>query len=109
VLYTWRIISQFRRRQRCFILNRKARAALPLWQLIFYLTPFVLLGMLCLATYLIFHTLYGYNPFEVLIMFNIAAPPGVYASGIAVLILLPLWALALVWVAVFTRPTKAAA
>jgi hypothetical protein len=72
-----------------------------------YLTPFVLLGMICLATYLIFHTIYGYNPFEVLIMFNIAAPPGVYASGIAVLVLLPLWALTLVFVALLTRPARA--
>jgi putative ATP-binding cassette transporter len=109
VLYIWRIWWQFHRGRRRFAWARDAGPVIPAWQMILYLTPFVLLGMISLATYLIFHTIYGYNPFEVLIMFNIAAPPGVYASGIAVLVLLPLWALTLVFVALLTHPAKMAA
>jgi len=109
VIYIWRIWRQFRAGERHFINSPLADNTMPTWQLMFYIAPLVLLILLFIACYLVVNTLYGYNPYEVLIMFHIAAPPGVYISGIIVLVVVPLWALLLAFVGLFTRGSKATA
>ena len=109
VFYVWRIWRQFRAGERHFIGSPLAGNIIPAWQLMLYIAPLVLLILFSTASYLVVNALYGYNPYEVLIMFHIAAPPGVYISGIIVLVVVPLWALLLVFIALFTRSSKAAA
>jgi len=109
VFYIWRIWRQFRTGERHFIGSPLADNTMPTWQLMFYIAPLVALILILIASYLVVNTLYGYNPFEVLIMFHIAAPPGVYISGIITLVVVPLWALLLAFVGLFTRSSKAAA
>jgi putative ATP-binding cassette transporter len=105
-IYVWRLVRQFRRGERHFIGAELAAGPIPAWQLMLYLAPLVLLVLIFIASYLVVNTLYGYNPYEVLIMFHIAAPPGVYISGILTLVIVPLWALLLAGVGLFTRPRK---
>jgi CubicO group peptidase (beta-lactamase class C family) len=107
--YIWRIWRQFRAKERHFIGSPLAGGIMPAWQLTLYLTPLVLLILISIAAYLVFNTIYGYNPFEILIMFYIAAPPGVYISGMALLVIVLLWALLLAFTALFTRGSKAVA
>lgn len=108
IYYIWRLWRQFRAREKHLIGSPLAGDAVPVWQLMLYIAPLVLLILIFIASYLVVNTLYGYNPFEVLIMFHIAAPPGVYISGIITLVVLPLWALLLVFVGLFTRDSKTA-
>lgn len=109
IYYIWRIWRQFRAGNRHLIGSALAGDAVPFWHLIFYIAPLVALILIFIASYLVVNTLYGYNPFEVLIMFHIAAPPGVYISGIITLVVLPLWALLLTFVGLFTRVGKTTA
>jgi hypothetical protein len=62
--------------------------------------------MFVLAGYLVVKTLYGYNLFEVLLLFRLGSPPGVYISGVLLLIILFLWALLLAFTGLFTRRSK---
>ncbi len=109
VFYVWRVWRQFRARERHFIGSPLAGDMMPAWQLMLYIAPLVLLILFSIASYLVMNALYGYNLYEVLIMFHIAAPPGVYISGVIVLVVVPLWALLLAFIALFTRSSKAAA
>jgi hypothetical protein len=104
--YVWRLVRQLRRGQRHFIGAELAGSPMPAWQTMLYVAPLVLMVLIFIASYLVVNTLYGYNPYEVLIMFHIAAPPGVYISGILILIIVPLWGLLLAGVGLFTRPRK---
>jgi putative ATP-binding cassette transporter len=106
VYYVWRIWRQFRAGERYLIGSPLADNAIPAWQLMLYIAPLVLLILILIACYLVVNTLYGYNPYEVLIMFHIAAPPGVYISGIITLVIVPTWALLLAFVGLFTRSSK---
>ena len=108
VFYVWRIRRQFQARERHFVFSPLAGDIMPAWQLMLYIAPLVLLVLFSIASYLVVNTLYGYNLYEVLVMFYIAAPPGVYISGIIVLIIVPLWALLLTFIAFFTRSSKTA-
>ncbi len=109
VFYVWRIWRQFRAGERHFIGSPFAGHIILVWQLMLYIAPLVLLILFSIASYLVVNALYGYNLYEVLVMFHIAAPPGVYISGIIVLVIVPLWALLLAFIAFFTRSSKAAA
>jgi hypothetical protein len=106
VYYVWRIWRQFRAGERYLIGSPLADNAIPAWQLMLYIAPLVLLILILIACYLVVNTLYGYNPYEVLIMFHIATPPGVYISGIITLVIVPTWALLLAFVGLFTRSSK---
>ena len=108
-IYIWRLWRQFRRGERFFIGSPLAAGIVPAWQLMLYLALLLLLVLIFIASYLVVNTLYGYNPYEVLIMFHIAAPPGVYISGILTLVIVPLWALLLAGVALLTRGRAAMA
>ncbi|HEX79046.1 MAG TPA: beta-lactamase family protein [Dehalococcoidia bacterium] len=105
--YIWRIWQQFHTGERRFVKSPFAVNTIPSWQLMLYSAPLVLLILIFISCYLVVNTLYGYNFFEVLVMFHIAAPPGVYITGITVLILVPIWALLLAFVGLFTRSSKA--
>ncbi|MFH1663101.1 MAG: serine hydrolase domain-containing protein [Chloroflexota bacterium] len=103
IFYIWYIWRQFRARKRHFIGSSFAGSVLPVWQQVFYVVPLILISMFVLAGYLVVKTLYGYNLFEVLFLFRLGAPPGVYISGVALLIILFVWALMLAFVGLFTR------
>ncbi|MCJ7768921.1 MAG: beta-lactamase family protein, partial [Dehalococcoidales bacterium] len=103
ILYIWR---QFRAKKRHFIGSSLAGPMLQAWQLVFYVIPVVLISMFVLSGYLVVKTLYGYNLFEVLLLFRLGSPPGVYISGVSLLIILFLWALLLAFKGLFTRRSK---
>lgn len=105
-VYIWRVWWQFRARERHFIGSSLASPRLPVWQLILYVVPLVLLAMFALAGYLVVQTLYGYNLFEVLVLFRLGAPPGVWMSGIMLIIVVILWVVLLAFVGLFTRSSK---
>jgi CubicO group peptidase (beta-lactamase class C family) len=107
-LYIWRIWWQFRAGKRHFIGSGPAGPRPPVWQLILYIVPLVLLFMFALAGYLVMQTLYGYNLFEVLVLFRLGAPPGVWLSGVMLIIVVTLWVLLLALVGVFTRNSQGA-
>ena len=108
-LYIWWLWRQLRKGGRRFIGSPLAKPLPPVWQMAMYIIPLVLLAMFSFASYLVVRTLYGYNLFEVLVLFRLGAPPGVYTSAVALLVILFLWALLLALVAIFTRSSKAAA
>jgi hypothetical protein len=107
-LYIWRLWWQFRAGKRHFIGSSAAGIRPPVWQLILYVVPLVLLVMFALAGYLVVQTLYGYNLFEILILFRLGAPPGVWLSGVMLVIVIMLWVLLLTFSGVFTRNHKEA-
>ncbi len=109
VLYIWRIWRQFRTKKRYFLSSPLAGGMMPAWRLMLYVVPLILLAMLALAGYLVVQTLYGYNFYEVLILFQVASPPGVYISGMMLIFTVLLWALLLAFLAIFTRGSKPAA
>jgi CubicO group peptidase (beta-lactamase class C family) len=104
--YIWFLWHQFRVKKRRFIGSSLAGSMLPVWQLVFYVIPLVLMSMFVLAGYLVVKTLYGYNLFEVMLLFRLGAPPGVYISGMSLFITLYLWALLLAFKGLFTRSSK---
>jgi hypothetical protein len=106
VSYIWYIWRQFRAKKRYFIGSSLASSMLPAWQLVFYVIPLALISMFVLAGYLVVKTLYGYNLFEVLLLFRLGSPPGVYISGVSLLVILFLWALLLAFTGLFTRRSK---
>jgi hypothetical protein len=106
IFYTWYIWRQIRAKRRLFIGSSMAGLTLPTWQLAFYVVPLVLFSMFTLAGYLVAKTLYGYNLFEVLVLFRLGSPPGVYISGVSLLIILFLWTLLLALTGIFTRKSK---
>lgn len=103
ILYIWR---QFQAKKRCFVGSSLVGPALPPWQLVLYIFPLATYLMFALAGYLVLKTLYGYNLFEMLALFQLGAPPGVYISGVSFLIILFLWALLLAFTGIFTRRSK---
>jgi len=105
----WYIWRQFRAKKRHFIGSSLAGLMLPAWRLVFYAVPLVLILMFALAGFLVVKTLYGYNLFEVLLLFRLGAPPGVYISGVSLLATLFLWTLLLAFTGLFTRRSKKAA
>ena len=107
-LYIWWLWRQLREGGKRFIGSPLAKPMPPVWQVAMYIIPLVLLAMFSFASYLVVRTLYGYNLFEVLVLFRLGAPPGVYTSAVALLAILFLWALILALVAIFTRSGKAA-
>ncbi|UCG54085.1 MAG: serine hydrolase [Dehalococcoidia bacterium] len=107
LFYSWYIWRQFRAGKRCYIGSSFADSIL-LWRLALYITPLVLAFMFVMTGYLVIRTLYGYNLFEVLFLFGLGAPPGVYISGVSLLIVILLWAFTLAFVGIFTRGIKKA-
>ena len=106
VLYLWRVWRQFRTKKRHFFSSPLAGRMSPAWQMVLYMAPLVLLVMFAVAGFVVVQTLYGYNFYEVLILFRIAAPPGVYLSGVMLLIVSSLWAVLLAFLALFTLGNK---
>jgi CubicO group peptidase (beta-lactamase class C family) len=106
IFYIWYIWDQIRIGKRLFIGSSMGKLMLPAWQFVFYIIPLVLISMFALAGYLVVKTLYGYNLFETLILFRLGSPPGVYISGVSLLIILFLWALLLAITGIFTRKSK---
>ena len=106
VAYCWREWQQFRTKKRHFLGSSLAGRMLPLRQVTLYMAPLVLLTMFALTGYLVVQTLYGYNFYEVLILFRMAAPPGVWLSGIMFIAVILLWVLLLAFLALFTRGSK---
>ena len=108
-LYIWWVWQQFRVKKRNFIGSSSISSMLPAWRLILYVVPMVLLAMLFLAAYLVLQALYGYNIYEVLVLFRLGVPPGVYISGVSLIFILFLWVLLLAFIALFTRVNKTGA
>jgi len=108
VFYIWRVWRQFRTKKRYFLCSPLAGGMMPAWRLMLYVVPLILLVMFALAEYLVVQTLYGYNFYKVLILFQAASPPGVYISGVILIFAALLWALLLAFLALFTRGSKPA-
>ncbi len=103
----WLVWRQFRARKRHFIGSLLAGPILPARQLAFYLAPSVLFIVFALVGYLVVQALYGYNFYEVLFLFRLAAPPGVWLSGMMLISVVLLWVLLPAFLALFTRASKA--
>jgi hypothetical protein len=101
--YSWRLWRQFRAKKRYLLGSSPVGRMLPVWQVALYTTPLVLLVMFATAGFLVVQALYGYNLYEVLILFRAAAPPGVWLSGVVLIIVVSLWVVLLATVALFTR------
>jgi len=82
VFYIWRAWWQFRTKERYFIGSSLAGRMLPVWYLVLHIAPLVLLAVFAVAVYLMMQAVYGYNFYEVLFLFRLVAPPGVWLSGI---------------------------
>jgi len=109
VTYIWWLWRQFWAKKRHFVGSSLAGRMLPAWQLALYVAPLVLLAMFAVAGFLVVQALYGYNFFEVLILFGMAAPPGVWLSGWILIAGILLWAVLPAVLALFTRGSKSAA
>lgn len=92
--------------KRCFFWSQVAGKKYPAWQITFYLIPLALLIMIMTAGYIVIKALYGYNLFEVLILFRTGAPPGLYLSGILSIFIVFLWSFILAVVGLITRHVK---
>jgi CubicO group peptidase (beta-lactamase class C family) len=103
--YTWR---QFRNKNRHFIGSSRAGAMLPAWQAVLHMTPLAIFFLFALAGYLVLQTLYGYNLYEALILFQLGAPPGIAIAGLAFVLVIFLWALLLAFITLFTRRSSTA-
>ncbi len=102
----WYIWRQFRAKKWHFIGSSLAGSMLPVWRMAFYIVPLALILMFALAGFLVVKTLYGYNLFEVMFLFRLGSPPGVYISGVSLLAILFLWTLLLAFTGLFTRRSK---
>jgi CubicO group peptidase (beta-lactamase class C family) len=108
VFYIWLVWRQFRDKKRHIIGSSLAGRILPARKLVSYITPLVMLIVFALVGYMVVQAIYGYNFYEVLFLFRLAAPPGVWLSGIMLISTIILWVLLLAFVALFTRGSKAA-
>ena len=109
VLYIWLVWRQFWAKKRRLIGSSLAGRILPARQLVLYIFPLVLLIMFAVTGYLVVQAIYGYNFYEVLFLFRLAAPPGVWLSGMMLISVILLWVLLLAFLALFTRGSKTAA
>ncbi len=109
IAYALRTWWQFRTKKRHFLGSSLAGRRPPAWQFSLYVFPLALFLMSVLAGYLVVQILYGYNIYEVLIIFQFAAPPGLYISGAMLLPTLFLWAFLPAFVTLFTRTSRAEA
>lgn len=107
--YIWRGWRQFRAKKRHFIGSSLASRMLPVWQMVLYISPLVLLVMITVAGFVVVQSLFGYNFYEVLIKFRMAAPPGVWLSGVMLVSIISLWAITLAALALVTRGSKSEA
>jgi CubicO group peptidase (beta-lactamase class C family) len=109
VFYIWRVWRQYRTKKRHFIGSSLAGRILPTRQLVLYISPLGLLIMFAVVGYLVVQAIYGYNFYEVLFLFRLGAPPGVWLSGMMMITVIILWVLLLAFLALFTRSSKSAA
>jgi hypothetical protein len=65
--------------------------------------------MFAVVGYLVVQAIYGYNFYAVLFLFRLAAPPGVWLSGMMLIAVILLWMLLLAFLALFTRGSKTTA
>jgi CubicO group peptidase (beta-lactamase class C family) len=105
-VYTWQVWRQFRSKKRRLSGSPLTRDMLPRWQLALYVTPLALLALSALAGYLVVQILFGYNFYEVLVLFQVGAPPGIYLSGVLLILILFLWGFLLSFIALFTRTVR---
>jgi hypothetical protein len=106
ILYSWWLWRRFRTGKRCFFWAPAAGPMPPAWQITLYSIPLALFIMISIAGYVVIKALFGYNLFEVLVLFQCGAPPGLYLSGILFIASIFLWALMLALVGLITRYVK---
>ena len=104
--YLVRIIWQLRIGKIHFLGSSAASPRLPAWQMSLYTLPLLLTMMFTLAGYLVVQTLYGYNLFEVLLLFRLGVPPGVYISGVSLIMVVFLWVILIAFSALFIRGNR---
>ncbi len=103
LFYVSRVVWHLRIGKRRFFKSEAAAPRPPAWQMALYITPLVLVLMFTLAGYLVVQTLFGYNLFEVAALFGLGVPPGVYISGMSLIISVFIWVILLAIIALFTR------
>jgi CubicO group peptidase (beta-lactamase class C family) len=103
LFYMLRIIWQLRAKKRHFFKSEAAGPRPPVWQMALYIAPLVLITMFIIASYLVVQTLFGYNLFEVAVLFRLGVPPGVYITGVFLIITVFLWIILLAIIALVTR------
>jgi hypothetical protein len=106
IVFVWRTVWEFRKRKRYAVLSPWAKPELPVYIFLLYMTPYILVLLTFSVGYTIVEALFGYNPFQVIIEFRLVGPPGVWIASITFFSIAALWALALAFVALFTRARK---
>ena len=106
-LYGIRIGWEFSKKRRYPVLSPWDKPALPVYIFMLYMAPLIFVTLVLSVGYTIVQTLFGYNPFQAMMDFRLVGPPGAWLAGIAFFSMATLWALALSFVALFTRERKA--
>jgi CubicO group peptidase (beta-lactamase class C family) len=106
ILYLLWLLKQFRTGKRCFFWATNAGSCPPVWQIVLYSIPLVIVSMIFAAGNIVLNTLYGYNSMEALALFGMGAPPGLYLSAILSIVIILVWVLLLVFVGLCIRQTK---
>jgi len=102
-VYIIKMIWQFRVKKRRFFKSAAVAPRLPVWQMALYIVPLILIIMFTIAGYMVVQTLFGYNLFEVAVLFRLGVPPGVYITGVSLIFVVFIWVLLLAFTALFTR------
>ena len=106
IMYLWWLLKQFNAGKCCFFRSNIAGPCPPAWQTVLYLLPITIFSLIFIGGNIVLNTLYGYNLFEALALFGRGAPPGLYISGISLIVILTLWVLLLALAGLFMRKTK---
>jgi CubicO group peptidase (beta-lactamase class C family) len=103
IFYIWRLFRLFRVGKRCFFWSKTAGPLPPVWQVVLYSMPAVIISTIAITGNVVVDTLFGYNIFEALSLFEMGAPPGLYISGMMAIAFLLLWGLSMILVGLFIR------
>ena len=106
-LYSLRLGWEFKKQRRYAVLSPWARPVMPVYILLLYMTPFIVVALIFGVGYTIVQTLYGYNPFQAIVDFRLVGPPGVWIASITFFSMAAVWGVALALVALFTRTRQA--
>jgi len=90
--WQWRVIRSYQTQD---ITPPHLRKTLKIWPFVLPVTPWVFLGLIAAAAYIIAQTLFGFNLFLTLARFGSFAPPSVMIAAITILVSILLWMIAL--------------
>jgi len=109
VAYVWWLWRQFRSYRRYSLVPLFVSRTLVAWQTVLQVTPLMILGTLAMVGFIVVQILFGYNIYQVIIQFRMAAPPGVWLSAVMILAVICLWAITLAGLLLLTIGSKSTA